>query len=177
MCNPAELNLIDRDTDHTIFGQYKETGISFNYSEDRDESVISSPPPLKKSVTFDSVSVREYDIILGDHPCVSRGAPISIGWNYFSTRSMDLDEYEVERFSKRSMFFKRKDNRHMVVSHFQRRTILRLIGYSDEDIDNAASEAKRAKVKRKSSLRFMWLSESSLFLHQKIRTLQKLIGS
>lgn len=172
-----------RDIDHTIFDQYREADINTVCSNGLKESTISSSSSSsllnknkKKSVTFGSVSVREYAIVLGDNPSVSRGAPISLGWDYFSTSMIDLDEYEIERLTKRSMLFRHQGyHNNMMMNHLQRRTILRVLGYSDEEINDAAIEAKRTQARRKSSLRFMWTKERCLFLYEKTRNLPRLL--
>eukprot|EP00586_Coscinodiscus_wailesii_P007092 CAMPEP_0172491588 /NCGR_PEP_ID=MMETSP1066-20121228/22449_1 /TAXON_ID=671091 /ORGANISM="Coscinodiscus wailesii, Strain CCMP2513" /LENGTH=363 /DNA_ID=CAMNT_0013260715 /DNA_START=229 /DNA_END=1320 /DNA_ORIENTATION=- len=47
-------------------------------------------------VCFSTVEIREYETILGDHPFVSSGPALSIGWSYNkdNVQSFTLDEYE-----------------------------------------------------------------------------------
>jgi hypothetical protein len=46
-------------------------------------------------VEFDSVEIREYERIIGDHPWCSYGPPISIGWRHRFLAKYSLDEYET----------------------------------------------------------------------------------
>jgi len=52
---------------------------------------------IKKSVRFESVSIRIYDQCLGDHPCCSDGLPLSLDWTYSETPTVDIDTYENEK--------------------------------------------------------------------------------
>lgn len=60
-------------------------------------------PPQRRTVSFHSLHIREYDQILGDHPCCTEGPPLSLGWNYRHTPiSVLLDEYENSRPPRRT---------------------------------------------------------------------------
>jgi hypothetical protein len=58
----------------------------------------------KKSVSFSSLEIREYEVVIGDHPCCSRGVPVSLGWEYSEAGPLNLDEYEEGRSPRRSRF-------------------------------------------------------------------------
>eukprot|EP00581_Thalassiosira_minuscula_P001756 CAMPEP_0183742214 /NCGR_PEP_ID=MMETSP0737-20130205/64204_1 /TAXON_ID=385413 /ORGANISM="Thalassiosira miniscula, Strain CCMP1093" /LENGTH=194 /DNA_ID=CAMNT_0025977765 /DNA_START=120 /DNA_END=703 /DNA_ORIENTATION=- len=67
----------------------------------RAESRIFDPPMKpphlrKRKISFGTVSVRDYGIILGDHPCCSYGPPITIDWDYHQHEALDVDVYEFE---------------------------------------------------------------------------------
>jgi hypothetical protein len=47
------------------------------------------------------VHVREYARVVGDHPEVRLGPPLSIGWAYCDRLSQSLDEFESEHSTKR----------------------------------------------------------------------------
>lgn len=51
----------------------------------------------KKSVRFESVSIRVYDQCLGDHPCCSDGLPLSLDWTYSEESIIDIDTYENQK--------------------------------------------------------------------------------
>jgi hypothetical protein len=48
-----------------------------------------------KSVSFSQVSVRQYDLIVGDNPGCKY--PLALGWNYTETYTVDVTGYEQER--------------------------------------------------------------------------------
>ena len=51
----------------------------------------------KRSVRFGTIQVREFNRIVGDHPDVKVGPPISIGWDFVESDAQCLDQYEADR--------------------------------------------------------------------------------
>jgi hypothetical protein len=43
---------------------------------------ISSSTPENKQVRFSTMEIREYAVIVGNHPCCSAGLPLSLDWKY-----------------------------------------------------------------------------------------------
>lgn len=58
----------------------------------------------KKSVSFSSLEIREYEVVIGDHPCCTRGVPLSLGWEYHEGGRLNVDDYEEGRSPRRSRF-------------------------------------------------------------------------
>ena len=58
-----------------------------------------------KEVSFASVQVREYPMILGDNPSCTSGPPVTLDWTYDAKASMSctVDEWESGRDSTRRM--------------------------------------------------------------------------
>jgi hypothetical protein len=58
-----------------------------------------------KEVSFASVQVREYPMILGDNPSCTSGPPVTLDWNYNAEASLSctVDEWESGRDSTRRM--------------------------------------------------------------------------
>lgn len=48
----------------------------------------------KKKVRFSAVTIRDYDMTLGDNPFCSSGAPVSIDWTYQRENKIPLEAYE-----------------------------------------------------------------------------------
>lgn len=49
---------------------------------------------MKRSISFTNINVREYERTVGDHPCVTSGPPLTLGWKYDEIAGLNLDEYE-----------------------------------------------------------------------------------
>jgi len=62
-----------------------------------DASNCCSQDEGKKAVTFGNLEIREYDIVIGDHPCCTSGLPLSLGWDYTEHDILPVDEYEACR--------------------------------------------------------------------------------
>lgn len=108
----------------------------------------SSAPTIK--VRFDTVEFRQYPIILSDNPSTSFGPPIGIGWDYdtseTSTVDIDLYEEECERDGHRRSRVELK-----VPSH-TRVHMLKLAGYSRDEIADATKSVLKSKKQRRASL-------------------------
>ena len=59
-------------------------------------------PKLAKTVSFTSVHIREYFVVLGDHPCCSHGPSLSLGWDHTATAIMDLNSFELTHSPRRT---------------------------------------------------------------------------
>jgi len=111
------------------------------------ESRISEPQvkpshQRKRKIRFGTVLVREYDIILGDHPCCSYGPPITIDWDYHQYEPIDVNVYEFNN----SLY--RKSIRELCMNYYQRIRILSQAGFTDVDFKVVMREINRAKVNR-----------------------------
>ena len=71
----------------------------------------------KKEVSFHAIQIRHYQMILGDNPACSIGAPVQLDWNFSHQEQHDLDIYEVERRPRRKL-------RHLILSYYRRKDIL-----------------------------------------------------
>lgn len=102
-----------------------------------------SPRSVKKTVSFDSVEIRQYERQPGCNPSVSQGVPIAIGWNVVDSNIIRLDEYEG-RVSQT-----RRTKNQLLLSPEERERLLKDIwGYSFKEILGATTESKEAKTKR-----------------------------
>ena len=53
--------------------------------------------PNPRHIRWTTVEIREYAIMLGDNPSVSRGVPLTMDWTPLSSISLDLDAYESRK--------------------------------------------------------------------------------
>jgi hypothetical protein len=82
----------------------------------------STQKSLSSSVTFETVTVREFGYELGDHPLTRDGVPLSLSWEPFDERSYSVDKYEQMKCSPPGF-------PGIVLSTQQRRDILIRAGY------------------------------------------------
>lgn len=80
----------------------------------------------RKSVKFESLHIRTFRQILGDHPCCSTGLPLTFAWRHLEEKTLHIEDYETLRSPRRS----RHDLR---LSDQVRRTILG--GNQDQQIN------------------------------------------
>ena len=110
-------------------------------SEHREEK---PPHPTKhKEVRFGTVLVRDYEIILGDHPCCSFGPPLTIDWDYQEGEPLDVDSYEAENALSRLT----RERGSMHLNYFARKYLLRE-HYTEQDFKSAIKEINRIKMNR-----------------------------
>ena len=93
-------------------------------------------------IRFGSVIVREYNQVMGDHPEVKVGPPISLGWLYEERAALPLDDYEESRPKKRLM---------KLTSITRKNLLLNVYGYSEEEIKSTEKEIQKIRRKREQS--------------------------
>lgn len=82
----------------------------------------------KKGVTFTTVEIRTFPIIVGDHPGGVKGVPVTIGWDILDTVVADLEQYEsIHATNRRTM-----QEMRMGIEH--REKLLRSLGFSRQEI-------------------------------------------
>jgi hypothetical protein len=105
------------------------------------DSEISSSSTLSskscKCVSFAPfVQVREYAVVVGDHP-FCQALPLSLDWKYTEEQSVD--------YSSQS----RRHGPQLRLTYYERRNILRVAGYTEADL----RQAERQQVQESSPLR------------------------
>ena len=98
----------------------------------------------QRVVTFSSVMLRTYDIILGDHPNCKFGAPISIGWDYHECNPLSLDTYETGRGERRKM-------KQLYLNSKYRTRLLKRAGFSAKEISDAMNDVQLIRLQRQES--------------------------
>ena len=109
-------------------------------------------PRRSSSVRFGSVTTREFERIVGDHPDFRRGPPVAIGWNYQDTEEVSLDAHQFRRSLRRGESVDAKDL--LPLTETERKTILqRDWSYSSDEIDVAQKEVQKVKHERQENNR------------------------
>lgn len=104
-----------------------------------EEQAAAEKP--KRKVQFGSVLVRDYEMILGDHPCCSYGPPVTLDWDYLEYEALEVNEYEFHRPP-------RKGIRKMGLNYYKRKQLLSDAGYTDADFKLSKKRIGRAKFNR-----------------------------
>jgi len=108
----------------------------------------------ERSVSFSHISVRNYPIILGDHPVCSNGPPVTMGWRFRAETPVDVDEYESNRPERRKPW-------DLIMPPEKRRTILiEEAGHTEWEIREATRGAKEVKKQRQKSARGICIQEA-----------------
>ena len=110
------------------------------------------PPPIlipqEYSVHFGTITVREYDQIIGDNPACSSGPSLAIDWQYREYDPIPVDDFE----SGRPRRLCAKD---LVLSRGHREEILRHLQYTDLEIAHAVRQNQEIRHQRKHTLSAM----------------------
>jgi hypothetical protein len=95
-------------------------------------------------VSWGTIEMHSHVIELGDNPAVSRGPPITLGWEMTDSCKLSVDDYEsrVER---------RRSKRELILPVALREDWLRELGYSREELKEAVSVVRKIKVDRRTS--------------------------
>jgi hypothetical protein len=107
-------------------------------------------------VRFSSVEVREYPICMGDNPGSFKGAPISMDWDFFASKTLPVDDFELRP--------RRLQMQQFYMDPLQRVLILKRVGYSGDEIKEGTARVNELRARRqrtKDSLRFTPFFESS----------------
>ncbi|CAJ1941293.1 unnamed protein product [Cylindrotheca closterium] len=96
-----------------------------------------------RSVSFDSVKLRQYNQTLGDNPCVPYGPPIQLDWKYEEEEvAIPVDEYEGR---DRKWKFRQQ----MVMNCHKRRTLLTFYyGFSEEELKQSEKSVRKIQRSR-----------------------------
>lgn len=119
-----------------------------------DTAAPDAPKTEKKSVSFDTIEVREHQVVLGDNPSVSSGPPLSIAWESHATHIVSVDDYESVRPTRRS-------REQMLVPRSTREEWLRNAGFARSEFVEMERSVQRTKRQRAASAQTSFIS--SLF--------------
>lgn len=118
------------------------------YSED----LTNSDEFALKKVCFGDISIREYPMILGDHPNARSGLPVMIDWHHQFEETMGLEMYQylhktTSQANSHSSGAKRVRARRLA-SKYRRDYLLSLDKYTTEDFVAVVEEMHRVQDSR-----------------------------
>lgn len=122
---------------------------------------------MGRSVSFNKLCIREYDMTLGDHPSAVTGPPVQLSWNHKPENQVNLEEYERARQPRRN----RKQLR---LSYKEReRVLFKEQGFTPEEVNSAWMEALMVRKQRKETLS---LTEAQRTMEEAWESTQRKIG-
>lgn len=98
---------------------------------------------IKRIVSFGDIHVMKFPMELGDNPSVTRGCPLTLGWEMLERTSYDVESYERLRTSER-----RRSSQELRIPTEKRTQILLDQGHSLKEIASTALDALRIKDSR-----------------------------
>ena len=105
------------------------------------DTVTSQDGKKKKSVSFTTLTIREYPIEIGDNPSVVKGVPITIGWEYLNEYNIGINAYEASRPNRRYKLELRTESLYRV-------RMLKHLGYSTNDIRECLKQVNVERSRR-----------------------------
>jgi hypothetical protein len=145
---------------------------SFSSSSSSSLSSSSRKSSLnKKKLRFGSIEIRDIPMELGNHPPTAGGAPVTLGWQFESTRVTHIDVYELCKDDEP------RPKHEWKLSASDRTAILLRAGYSLSDIHEASERAEETMKEREATLRGQWLESLHLTKERTGRKLKKNLSS
>lgn len=100
----------------------------------------------RSHVSFGKVVVRDYLMILGDHPNCRYGAPVMLGWDYTEYEPLPINEYEIHHSLRRPLKKLYLREKHRTDFFLQERA------FSLKEVNMAARECKKSQRRRSISV-------------------------
>eukprot|EP00594_Rhizosolenia_setigera_P018778 CAMPEP_0178963434 /NCGR_PEP_ID=MMETSP0789-20121207/15023_1 /TAXON_ID=3005 /ORGANISM="Rhizosolenia setigera, Strain CCMP 1694" /LENGTH=297 /DNA_ID=CAMNT_0020647905 /DNA_START=18 /DNA_END=911 /DNA_ORIENTATION=- len=161
--NAKRRSSLKRNPSYSSLSGLKSSGSSLTHDEHE-----TSSQGMRRNVSFSSLSVREYDLVLGDNPSVSRGPPTSLSWNHKNEASIDLEKYESERMPRRT-------SAEMVMPHRVRASLLRDL-HSATEVKQVITEIKKVKKDRQRTKKLAENTPTVLVLEDALESAKRKIG-
>lgn len=120
----------------------------------------------RRSVSFDTVDIKEFPMTLGDHPSAASGPPVTLDWEKIeSERCVALDDYEASRTPRRS-------RRQLKLSLRDRKGILQK-QFSAAEVNKAWQEARQIREQRRETIQRGMMM---MFLDDMVETTNRRVG-
>ena len=103
------------------------------------------------SVSFSTIEVREFPVVIGDNPSCAMGPPLSIDWDPDCELSIDIEEFEHYRNGQGYDCCRRRKGDELRLDPEQRKCLVLNAGSSNHDIANAVRQVGRDRRARRRS--------------------------
>mmetsp|Transcript_22609 Transcript_22609/g.28532 ORF Transcript_22609/g.28532 Transcript_22609/m.28532 type:complete len:160 (+) Transcript_22609:153-632(+) len=114
--------------------------------------MVTSP---NRSVKFGKITIREYDVTVGDNPACSVGVPISLGWKY----NPHHEQYPVEVYERYRSGQRCDDSDELKLHEFVRLRILNEWNVPKSKIKRAERTCRIVKDQRQQTIEDLALEE------------------
>lgn len=114
---------------------------------DSQASICRVDYRVAAKVSFSTITVREYQMILGDNPASRAGPSISIDWDFSEIPTVQVDAFERLRKNAR-----RSAARHMLRSKGNRERLAQRLGYSKQEISEHVRGLNKTRHERRQTL-------------------------
>lgn len=130
----------------------RDTGCTADLSHNTCVTCSSVDDDLSLSVSFSTIEVREFPVVIGDNPSCAMGPPLSIDWEPDCELSIPMNEFEDYRNGQGYDCCRRRTGEELRLDSDQRRTLVRNAGSSNHDIANAVRQVNRDRRARRRSI-------------------------
>ncbi|KAG7368707.1 hypothetical protein IV203_031450 [Nitzschia inconspicua] len=110
----------------------------------QQQQLAEAQKPPRPRVRFSFVTIRNYDITMGDNPSVTAGPPITLGWSYEQLPSLPLREFETFRDANPRAV----DSHCLMISADDRRNMLKRAGFTDNQIQQNEKRVMKIQKQR-----------------------------
>lgn len=128
-----------------------------------DDSAASSG--VKKSVSFNTLTIREYSQIPDINPSVSSGPPIGLGWDFEVLGSVDISKYEELRPPRRI-------RSELNIPAAMRQKMLRE-DFSLADVNRATKLSNVGRSQRRSTSALQEMEGTQIFMESATRKIKR----
>lgn len=124
------------------------------------KEAASESASSRRQVRFGSIERREYNRMVGDHPDVRVGPPITFSWEFGELPPVTIDDYESEKAERASRGLRK-------MSSITRKNMLRTVfEVNEEEILAAEKEVQKIRKQREHSYK---QSETSAVVESSLR--------
>lgn len=120
------------------------------HSTDITEQSYADCGKMRRVTSFSTLEIREYHVTIGDNPGGKQGPPLSLDWDYCEDRTVKID---IDRYEKMRPPRRKKHEMYMPGS-IRMWTLMKYMGYSLREIEDASKAADSIRKKRAKSIKY-----------------------